>query len=77
MCWTQRNQQSVSHKSLTQHSDIGTIILIMVTSCDIGRMSVPTDVESPTMGYKDHSSNPDIRPIRMIVLPDVEIHAMG
>jgi hypothetical protein len=29
------------------------------------------------MGYKDHSSNPDICPRRMIVLPDVESHAMG
>jgi hypothetical protein len=39
-------------------------------------MIVPTDVESPAMGYKDHSYNLNIRPRRMIVLPDVEIHAM-
>jgi hypothetical protein len=40
-------------------------------------MVVPIDVESPAMGYKDHSSNPNIRPRRMTVLLDVEIHAMG
>jgi hypothetical protein len=29
------------------------------------------------MGYKDHYSNPDIRPRRVLVLLDVEIHAKG
>jgi hypothetical protein len=37
-------------------------------------MIVPTDVESHAMGYKDHSSNPDIHPRRMSVLPDDESH---
>jgi hypothetical protein len=40
-------------------------------------MTIPTDVESHAMGYKDHSSNPDIRPRRMSFVLDVEIHAMG
>jgi hypothetical protein len=40
-------------------------------------MTIPTDVEIPAMGYKDHSSNLDIHSRIMIVLLDVEIHAMG
>jgi hypothetical protein len=40
-------------------------------------MIVLLDVESHTMDYKDHSSNPNIRPRRMVLLPDAEIHAMG
>jgi hypothetical protein len=38
---------------------------------------VPTDAKSSAMGYKDHSSNPDLCPRRMLVLPDAEIHIMG
>jgi hypothetical protein len=40
-------------------------------------MIVLTDVEIHTMGYKHHSSNPNIHPRRMPVLPDVENHTMG
>jgi hypothetical protein len=65
------------HKSLTQQSDIGTILLILVTSYNIGRKAIPTYAEIHAMGYKDHFSNMDIHPIRMIVLLDVEIHVMG
>jgi hypothetical protein len=41
------------------------------------RMTIPTYVESPTMGYKDHSSNMDLCPRRMPFLSDVENHVMG
>jgi hypothetical protein len=40
-------------------------------------MIVPIDVESHTMGYKDHYSNPNICPRIMIVLPHAESHAMS
>jgi hypothetical protein len=32
------------------------------------RIIVPTDAESHAMGYKDHSSNPNIHPRRMTIL---------
>jgi hypothetical protein len=54
------------NKSLTPQSDTRTILLIQ----DIcpRRITIPTDVGSHTMGYKDYSSNPDIRPRRINVL---------
>jgi hypothetical protein len=39
-------------------------------------MVVPTDVESPTMGYKDHYYNLNLRSKIISVLPDAKIHTM-
>jgi hypothetical protein len=63
------------NKSFTQQSDTRTILLFQTYVLE--EQVVPTDVESPAMGYKDHSSNLDLCPRRMSVLPDVESHPMG
>jgi hypothetical protein len=41
------------------------------------RTVVPTDVESPTMGYKNHYYNLNLRSKIISVLPDAKIHTMG